>query len=133
MTATALFPPTGGLTARNAARWVRALLAEAEALRTLDGDLLPPEPEPAADARARQLRAEWGRYAEEAAAVHAQVRDVPGLDAEDLRQLYGYVCLGRSVSRRSIEVLRDRLRRAEAGDCIAPEEARRELALLHSR
>ena len=130
---TDLLPPTDRLTAASASPWVRACLAWAEALQTLDNDLLPPQPDAAADARARQVRAAWGRYAEEAAAVHERVRDVPGLDADDLRQLHGYVCLGRSVSRRSVEVLRGRLRQAEAGDYVTPEEARHELALLRTR
>ena len=123
----------GGMTAETAAKWVRACLAEAEALKTLDKSLFPPEPEPAADERARLLRVDWGRWAEEAAGVYRRVCDVPGLDADDLLRLRGEIGRGSYLARRSLENSREAVRRAEAGDCLTAEEARRELALLRHR
>ena len=133
MNSATLLPPPGGLTADKAASWVRACLAEAEALRTLDGDLLKYDADPEADARSRRLRAEWGRWAEETAQVYEQVRDVPGVDADDLLHLRGVIFRGRSLAKQSIDVLRDRWHRAEAGDRITLEEARHELELSRRR
>ena len=134
MNAATLLPATGGLTAETAAKWVRACLAEAEALKTLDKDLLQYDVDPEADARSRRLRAEWGRYAEEAAAVYERVKDVPGLDAEDLLWLRATAFHGRGLAKQSIEALRDRWHRAEAGiDVLTAEEVRRELALSRHR
>ena len=130
MNAATLLPATGGLTAETAAKWVRACLAEAEALKTLDKDLLRYDADPEADARSRLLRAEWGRYAEQASAVYEQAKDVAGVDCEELLWLRTYAFQGRHLAKQSIDVLRDRWHRAEAGvDVLTAEEVRRELAL----
>lgn len=134
MHAVNLLPPPGGLSPEAAARWVDAALAEAKAMRDFDGELLPLDTDdPALLERAKRLRAEWGRWAEDAEQLRARVEGLPGVDAGQYRELCGMIGYGRILSRQSIEVLRERWEKVKAGDYVTGEELRRELGLPRRR
>ena len=133
MTATDLLPPTQQLRPGAAARWVRACVAEAEALQDFDADLLPVDDSPAAESRAAQLRAAWTRWADEAETLLNRVGDDPSLAPFDRQKLGAMVRLTRALVRQDPAELRRRQQRVESGDFVTREEARRELGLPHRR
>ena len=128
MVAAELLPKTDA-PAGTAARWVRACLAEAEALDSLAGEMFPMTEDPAADARAAEVRRVWECWADEAEAVLDRVGDAPDLDPRQRQMLAGTIRVMRNVIQKEPALMRRRYRAMEAGEYVTGEEARRELGL----
>lgn len=122
--------PSTSLSAAAAARWIVAALSEADALRDLNSELLPQSDAPADFERARRLRSEWGRWAEESQALVDRLRSEPDVDQDHLQALQLRVEHARLIAKGSSEEMKRRLDKAMAGDMKSGEEVRRELGLL---
>ena len=133
MSAIDLLPPTQQLRPGAASRWVRASMAEAEALQDFDADLLPVSDTPETAARAAKLRVAWSRWADEAETLVSRVGEDQSLAPVDRQKLMGMVRLAHALVRQDPAELRRRQERVEAGDVVTREEARRELGLPHRR
>ena len=132
MQAVELLPAGEALPEHVIERWVTAALAEAKALRDLDDQLYPADDDPARMERARQLHATWRQWADQTDTLLQRIADPSPAQARpavsELRRENGWA---RALLRRTPEMIRQRLKKARAGDVLTMEEARRELRTHH--
>ena len=127
-------PPPSALPRHAAARLLAACVAEFEALQTFDDETLTFETGPAEVARMRHLRAAWSRWADDAETALRRIEDDPSVDPEAVRRLLrDHVAHARYVVGVDVDEMRRRYERAQAGEYITREEARRALGLSHCR
>jgi hypothetical protein len=114
-------------------RWVAAALAEAKAWRDLDDQLYPAGDDPARLERARQLHATWGQWAEQTGVLLERIAayNAPALARRDVSELRQENAWARALVRRTPEMILQRLKRAQEGNVLTIEEARRELRTYH--
>ena len=84
MTAIDLLPTLGPLTTDKAARWVAALLAEAEALRAYQDDVFLKSDDPAEVMRCERALAAWRAWAEPARRFLRHVEAAEGVDVAEV-------------------------------------------------
>lgn len=123
----------GSLPRDGAERLLAACKAEFAFLKTYDSETLALDPDPAKVARGDQLRAAWLRWADEAEPIYERLVADGSLDATELRLFLSDIRHARYLATRDRAELRRRLERAEAGEYITGEEARRELGLSRRR
>ncbi len=108
-------------------------VAEYNALKAFDRETFTLDADPAKAARAEQLREGWRRWAEEADLLLTRLVGADAIATADRKQLEAMVFHARHIVRRDVELLRRRLKQAEAGEVITREEARRALGLRDRR
>ena len=122
-------PPSRELPRHAAARWLAAAVAEFEALETLDPEAVTTDPDPAKVARAGEIHAAWGRWADRAQELFDRIGDDPSLDPDERLMFPARIQAARQMARTDLPKLRRRRAQAEAGDTIDGKELFHELGL----
>lgn len=124
---TTLLPGFGKTTLDTARRWVKATLAQAQALAAYDCWLYPRDPARQADAQ--RLHDAWKGWVEDAEAV---VRNGQSLSAAvdtdlDLEPLLDEICSRKAMLKMTPALIARRREQVERGEVYSAEEVRREL------
>ena len=130
---TGLLPEFGKLTLISAERWVAAALAQAAALRELDGWLFPSEP--TRQGAAEHLHEAWRNWAQDAQAVLNEVDSlaIGGSAVPRLEELRDTLDRTRAMLRMSPTLILGRHAQVLRGETYPLEEVRREIRAEHCR
>jgi hypothetical protein len=121
------------LTSAQSARWMKAAIAEAEALHEHDSQLYPLSDDESEMNVARDVHAAWQAWAKSSETMLRRLRSSGGAASPEEEDLRYHLAFAGNLKAMPPEKVLGRHRQVERGEVYTVEEARRELGLAPRR